>query len=577
MIEQASLVIGGGNWAVKSDSLLGYKINGGKYYPREMSVVRATTGTRINEDGLVELVPYNLLTYSEQFDNAFWNKVSVTISANSTIAPDGTLTADSLIATSVNSQHRTDFSITGNGGTIYTFSCYAKANQYSRIQLRTGDDSICKFNLSSGTVTSTAGTATATIENIGNGWYRCSVCQIRTSSSTMFSRINILDNSDNSTFVGNDIDGLYIWGAQLVEGSSALDYLPTTDRLDVARIDYSSGSGALLVEPQRTNVLQRSQEFDNGFWTKQEITITANATTAPDGTQTADKATPTTVTGTHQIQTGTLISSTQCAFGVFAKADGYNTIEIFDRASAANGARFNILNGTIEQTFGTATATITDFGNGWYRCVVVANTTGVRFYIPTAASNFTGDGTSGIFVWGAQLEAGSYPTSYIPTQAATVTRNADVISKTGIAGLIGQTEGVLFTEVAFGSNDNVNKWISFLYLTSSEYIGIYTAANGRFRAEVFNGGAIQFAATSSVLALPNEKHKFALAYKANDFAFYIDGVQIALDNSGTVPACNQVSFNYNTTATNLTQRYYSSLALYKTRLTNAELATLTTI
>jgi hypothetical protein len=60
MIEQASLVIGNGNWAVKSDSLLGYKINGGKYYPREMSVVRATTGTRINEDGLVELVPYNL-------------------------------------------------------------------------------------------------------------------------------------------------------------------------------------------------------------------------------------------------------------------------------------------------------------------------------------------------------------------------------------------------------------------------------------------------------------------------------------------------------------------------------------
>ena len=96
MIEQASLVIGEGNWAVKSDSLLGYKINGGKYYPREMSVVRATTGTRINEDGLVELVPYNLVQYSEQFDNVAWTKFNATVTANTAVAPDGNTTADTI-------------------------------------------------------------------------------------------------------------------------------------------------------------------------------------------------------------------------------------------------------------------------------------------------------------------------------------------------------------------------------------------------------------------------------------------------------------------------------------------------
>jgi len=546
----------------------------------DMSVTRATTATRVNSAGLVELVPYNQFTWSQNFDNAAWNKTNCSITANNTTAPDGTITADKLILANGQSGSSSDGTgirqLVDIASGSYTYSIYAKAAEFTTIRFReiqvTG--AFLTIDLTNGAITN-GGVGqyinpTATL--VSNGWYRIT---FQTPTLTALYKYSVRVSE-----TGNGTSGIFIWGYQAVEGSNALPYQKTETRLNIPRLDYSNGTcPSLLVEPQRTNVLQRSQEFDNGFWTKQEITITANATTAPDGTQTADKATPTTVTGTHQIQTGTLISSTQCAFGVFAKADGYNTIQILDRASAANGARFNILNGTIEQTFGTATATITDFGNGWYRCVVVANTTGVRFYIPTSASNFTGDGTSGIFVWGAQLEVGSYSTSYIPTTSASVTRNADVISKTGISSLIGQTEGTLFAEVDITALQGATAR-TFIDIGSSGnrvFVGFTSLASNTIRLQIDSGGVIVVdyrAVVSSAGTI-----KVAAAYKNGNCALYVDGV------AGTLVANGAISF---TTISNLFlgQTLSSSAilgggikaaALWQTRLTNDELATLTTI
>ena len=324
---------------------------------------------------------------------------------------------------------------------------------------------------------------------------------------------------------------------------------------NVPRLDYTNSScPSILVEPQRTNLVLRSEEFDNlTVWPGSAgVTRLANQGIAPNGTNTMDLITfP--ISGNSISQSVTVINGTTYTFSVWLASQS-----------------------------GTQTVEIGNINSGIYQSVTVT-TTPQRFEVTQVASStnrfpaIRATATYSILAWGAQLEAGSYATSYIPTTTASVTRNLDDSSVTSFSSGIGQTEGVLFTEVTFGSTDNGNKWIAFLWLSASSYIGIYTASNGRITAEIVVNSGVQFASTSSVFALPNEKHKIALAYKANDFAFYIDGAQIALDNSGTVPACNQVKFIYNTTAISLTQRYYGSLILWKERLTNDQLAQLTTI
>jgi hypothetical protein len=556
----------------------------------DFTFTRATTATRVNSDGLVELVPYNILQRSEEFDNASWNKNGVTINANSTIAPDGNSTADKIVETTTNSNHWVFQSITGNY-TLLTISVFMKKGERDFGVIRTRQvlgDRFAYFNLNTGVVGTVDTGLTASIQNVGNGWYRCTVVSSSPTTATNPTVFGV-SNSDNSySYLGDGTSGIFIWGAQLVEGTNALPYQKTETRLNIPRIDYSlGGCPNILLEPQRTNLALQSSSFDSGLWAKTRSTVTANATTSPSGVMDADKLIPSVDNNSHSIAQSSISVTAQIyTASVYAKKGEYDTVRLLLSnlwASPSPNAIFNLTTKTVFSTQ-NATAKITELENDWFRLEITATINAIagstaQFFIYGGDNNIlnsAGDGTSGVYIWGAQLEAGSYATSYIPTTTASVTRNLEDSSVTSFSSGIGQTEGVLFTEVTFGSTDNGTKWIAFLWLSGSSYIGIYTDSNGRIFAEITNSG-IQFSAISSVFALPNEKHKIALAYKANDFAFYIDGVQIALDNSGTVPACDQVRFNYNTTATYLTQRYYGSLILWKERLTNDQLAQLTTI
>jgi hypothetical protein len=151
---------------------------------------------------------------------------------------------------------------------------------------------------------------------------------------------------------------------------------------------------------------------------------------------------------------------------------------------------------------------------------------------------------------------------------------ADACFKTGISSLIGQTEGVLFADFVFTAYDSQAKWIAFLG-GGSYYIGLYTDGSSHFVAEVYDN-AFSFLNQTFTFSV-GTRYKLALAYKTNDFAFYVNGTQVATDNSGTVPATSQFSFEYNSTANNNTSRIYNQAILFPTRLTNAELASLTTI
>jgi len=227
----------------------------------------------------------------------------------------------------------------------------------------------------------------------------------------------------------------------------------------VPRLDYPIGGGcpSLLVEPAATNLLLQSQTLET-TWTAGNVTLNVNATPAPDGTTTAEKVVVDATLNFHQIdQVPTLADNTTYTISVFAKKAELNWVSFAcsNKASTTYIAWFNLDTGVVGTVSAGATARIIPFGNGYFRCEMSypsqtgAGTTRQRIRVNSADNEFNwlGDGTSGIFLWGAQLETGSVATSYIPTVAATATRNADVISKTGVSGFIGQQEGSLYAEV----------------------------------------------------------------------------------------------------------------------------------
>lgn len=546
----------------------------------DLSVTRATTATRVNSQGLVELVPYNLVEYSEQLNNAYWSTQDATITANSTTAPNGTLTADTFTRTS-----NTGFLYSTNPLALidgsYSISVYAKANTASSFRLDLGTAGLgqgvtCFFNLSNGTAStptvygSTTSIATS-IENVGNGWYRCSLS------------VNIIAANYYAELAITTTGSIYAWGFQLVEGSVAKDYQKTETRLNIPRLDYSNGTcPSILVEPQRTNISQYVESGSAGF----------NAATITNATS---------IVGLKTFKVTNNISGFGDAPYIFSnieyQANTPYTLSFYTDFNECTGATIScsflgffpslsytgiIVNKTTKavQTFLTGSAwtlnnyEVTQISGEVYKIEITATPNAAG----SSSRNYIGSdaNTSAMVVAGVQLEAGSYATSYIQkTTGASVTRNADVISKTGISSLIGQTEGTIFCELdRIDGAENMGIWMRTGGTPYNEIITILVSQFGVCSVYVRSSSSDQFVASSSALSLG--KHKFALAYKANDFAFYIDGVQIATSTSGTPPTCDQVYLGgYPDGGARASKNV--ATALWKTRLTNAQLATLTTI
>jgi len=344
-------------------------------------------------------------------------------------------------------------------------------------------------------------------------------------------------------------------------------------------LDYSGGATcpSLLLEPQRSNLVTFSESFDNAAWTKTGTTISANVANSPAGFTDADKLFNSLGTNGFAYQTISLVSSTIYSGSVFAKNAGADSLLILFSGSGGNAScTFNLTTLTTTPS-GGVTAKIEDYGGGWYRCSVVFTATS------TAAAAFriypsltTGDGTSGIFVYGAQLEAGAYATSYLNTLSTSVTRVADAAYRTSASAIIGQAEGTLFAEFYGYENtgEEGNRIIAIGDGTSTKRI-IILDSNTNIRFLIFNSG-IQADYTSSVSAEGN--HKVAIAYANNDVAMYIDGVQVSTDTSATIPACSNfyVGTREDGATTPLAGGINQAL-VFKTRLSNADLATLTTL
>lgn len=197
---------------------------------------------------LIEEQRTNLLTYSEQFDNAAWDKLNSTVTANSTVAPDRSLTADMLVENTNTSAHETSLSVTLVAGTTYALSVYAKASSRTRVRLA-GRNSVGwslfpsgVFDLLTGTVVNSTGAYSAVISDAGNGWYRCTI--FGTTSATVAGLVvGLVQSGTTSSYIGDGISGLYIWGAQIETGNAPTSYIPTTAAQATRAADAASMTG----------------------------------------------------------------------------------------------------------------------------------------------------------------------------------------------------------------------------------------------------------------------------------------------------------------------------------------------
>jgi hypothetical protein len=205
---------------------------------------------------------------------------------------------------------------------------------------------------------------------------------------------------------------ILVWGAQISVSSTAKPYFPTTDRLNVPRLTYQNGGGgcpSLLLEPQRTNNVLRSEEFDNSAWSKSNSTITANSTTSPDGTQNADTLNVTAIaySNVYNLTTYSLASGVYTQ-SIYAKKGTKNFIYFLDLAGSGAKAWYNLNTGVLGTISSGYTATITNAGNGWYRCTLTETANRIPLYFQFGASDtdnsFTPASSGSIFIWGAQLE-----------------------------------------------------------------------------------------------------------------------------------------------------------------------------
>jgi hypothetical protein len=365
----------------------------------------------------------------------------------------------------------------------------------------------------------------------------------------------------------------------------------------VPRLDYPAFGGcpSLFIEPAATNLVLRSQEIDNVYWTKINMNAFGSGSVAntsgtldPYGTNVADYIQENTATGAHSLISifAGNVSGTTYTWSVFAKAAERNIVNLLNNATGAGSANFNLTTGVATLINGVS-ATIENYGNGWYRCSLtytsgITGNHNIQVRICDAAGNtsYTGTGTSGLTVFGAQLETGTVATSYIPTVATSITRNADVISVASVSGLIGQTQGTLYAEVnvtkLLGTQSRYILNISDGTANNRIYLAFSGASSNIIRARVWSGNVLQASIDTTTISTLGIR-KLAIAYANNDIVFYMNGVQIGTDTSATIPACNRV--NLGSSQANLAQVNdpISAAAIYTSRLSNAELESLTTL
>jgi hypothetical protein len=334
-------------------------------------------------------------------------------------------------------------------------------------------------------------------------------------------------------------------------------------------------------------LLSYSEQFNNAYWeVGSAASVTANTTTSPDGTQNADTLT---ANGTGSIFVRNNVyggTGTTCSNSVFAKKNNNRYVGLRNSGTTSAHDVFDFDTKTWTNNSG-AVLSYDELPNGWFRLKSVnTDAVNLNYYwsvmpaVSTAGIESTTASNLTIYIWGGQAEQSSYPTSYIPTTSASATRVADACIKTGISSLIGQTEGTMFVEVDLThSTTGTNAYLMQLYKESGIRILLYRDGTSGGLAYYFIQGSTVFNYTSSISS--NGRHKLAFGYKSGDSVFYIDGAQVDTDATTFIAFSSlaelHIGANFNPTQIELGDYNYNQSIVFPTRLTNAELASLTTL
>jgi hypothetical protein len=570
----------------------------------DLVFTRASDATRTNSEGVIERTPWNLVTWSEIFSDVAWAKNSVSISANTTTAPNGTLTADTLSGDGVLTSHLLAQTGSATSGVTYTHSVYAKKGTNNFIQLAgtsgiyTAGNVFANFDLNNGVLGTVGAGSTATITNVGNGWYRCTMTATATASSPAGSILLLcLSSSATSTRAeGNSLStNVFIWGAQLVEGTDAKTYFATTNRQDVPRLDYRNADGSvstcprLLLEPQRTNSIRNSTMVG---------AVAGSPGTLP--------------TNWTQVTIGGL---TRTIVGAGTE-NGISYIDVRYNGTATGGSTFI----GFETVTGIAAANGQTWTGSFYAKTIAAPSPPTSFRSIIAEYNSAGvyvrdvallitptsnlnrfsqtetlaggvttarvlNGVAGILTIGEtydftiriaapQMELGAYATTFIPTTTAAVTRLADAASKTGVSSLIGQTQGTLFVDVDNPESETA-AFVSLSNASASVNNHIWIGQVGtNIALFVRSSGTYSILASSITSALGVKK--IALAYGASFARLYVNGTQVFDSTAAVIPSgMDKIEVNNLNTSIDVGRVSLAQAALFPTRLTNAQLVDLT--
>ena len=539
------------------------------------------SATRINEDGYIEKGYENLVYYSNAFDagTIYWDVRLINSIIGGQAGYDGSNDAWRLnrVAGGEFIRSGSSSNVTSVSG-VHTCSIYAKANEVEWIVFGYNGIGLKYYHLSGdGSLgNNVASVLSASIESVGNGWYRCSLTGNGTPNG-----IYLYPANGNGDLGGTG--GVYIQDAMLNQGLVAYPYLETTTTTakggileDMPRLDYSGGRCSLLLEPSRTNIIGYSEYRGGGY----NVSVEDNSTLSPEGVSNGCLFIENTALNSHGIQLTSQIpinaSPVDYTVSVFAKAKEREEIQLafYADSTSYNSNSFNIVNGTTDGD--PNTHKIENYGNGWYRCSFTANvlnSTGgynlVRFMMFNNSTNYyTGDGTSGLYMWGLQLEAGSYPTSYIPTYGVSQTRLSDECVVAGITSLIGQTEGTLFFDIK--DITNLYAYLGVDNGTTGTRIIMYSLNDGKIHGQVRKDGNVIFTNASSVL---NGRAKAAVAFNGSESVFYVNGTQVATGNGTTYTNLSNFTFNHS----NPRGAEINQSLLFKTRLSDEACIELTTI
>lgn len=547
---------------------------------------------------------------------AVWDDISVKQMSGSVFysAPDGTKTAD-IVRLNVGSTVLTSSSGLFTGGTgvyfsqgtaaalatgSHTASMYVKAAAgISHVQLRVSlatslspavatDTASILVRLSDGAIIANP-SGLGTVTSVGNGWYRVTMT-FTAVASVHYVGCWFWNDSSIANATGNE--GILVWGAQLEAGSQATSYAKNAGGRYPPRFDYNPTTLAprgLLIEEQRTNLLTYSEQFNNAAWISGSLSVSLASGTSPNGTNTANKLIEDTTAGAvHSTRQGITLAATgtTAVFTVFAKAAGRSWMGMWQNGGGAgwpdNTQRvsFDLQNGVIG-TVGTGwTASMTAVGNGWYRCSISAagGTNSFQATIGIQSANntiaYTGDGTSGILVWGAQLESGAIPTSYIPTVASTVTRTADICTISGsfINESYKQSEGTVLVDLDTITNYALKTSIAFNDTTSRNVMSINAnSITPVFR--VITDGQTQVESTTGIVPNINDT-RMLLAYKVNNFIGQAaQSTGLAVDSQGSVTSVSSIGIGSNN-AGSFVNGHIKSVKYYPRQLTTSEIQAL---